>query len=94
MREVRMGVKAREWDIEPVVTIALKHSECQVKLRTYSTHPYRLTLTLSLTHTLALSLTHTLALSHPHTLTHPRSLTRSLALSLSRSLTLGSQNKS
>lgn len=38
MRELRTGVKARERDMELVVTITLKYSECQVKPRIHSTH--------------------------------------------------------
>lgn len=68
MRELRTGVKARERDMELVVTIALKYSECQVKPRIHSTHP--------------LLPTHPHSLTFSHTLTHPRSLARSLALAL------------
>lgn len=88
MREVRMGVKA----IELVVTIALKHSKCQVKPRTYSTHSYRLTLTLTDSPSLPHSLTPSLSLSPTHILSLSHTLVLSHTLSLSRS-PLGSQNK-
>ena len=77
MREVRMGVKVREWDIELVVTIALKHSKCQAKPRTYSIHSYRLTLTPSLSHSHTPSLSHTLSFSYTLILSHALSLSRS-----------------
>lgn len=81
MRELKMGVKAREWDMELVVTIALKYSECQVKPRIHSTHsllptpthPHYLTLSLSHTpHSPTRSLAHSLSRSLAHSLSHPR----------------------
>ena len=82
MREVRMEVKA----IELVVTIALKHSKCQLNLE-----PTLLTLTDSPSLPHSLSPTHT----HPRSLTSSHSHTPSFSHTLSRSLalTLGSQNK-
>ena len=65
MRELKMGVKAREWDMELVVTIALKYSECQVKPRIHSTH----SLLPTPTHPHSLTLTHP---SLSHSLSHSR----------------------
>lgn len=62
MRELKMGVKAREWEMELVVTITLKYSECRVKPRIHSTH------SLLPTHL------HSLTLTHPRSLIRSRAL--------------------